>query len=336
MSTQTTKLAMIGTRGHYSIALRELSDLPQVELAAVAPGGDDDSVQPILDWTAKNNHQPLLQDDWRQMLDGVKPDAVVVCGPFELHAEMTIAAMERGIHVYAEKPCAITLADLNRLRTCVAHHPQVHLAAMMQSRYDAGFYTAHQLIRGGAIGDVRLINARKSYKRGRRADYYRHRATYGGTISWVGSHAIDWMMWLAGAPIESVIATQSSEHNGGIGTMESTAACLFQLAGGRAATVSIDVLRPENAPSHGDDWIRIVGSEGVIEARPESVSLINAHHNGPSTAGCDRKPFADFIHHLRGESTAIIDAKQTLDLTEALLLAQQSADERRPVAFPNR
>ncbi|HRK32931.1 MAG TPA: Gfo/Idh/MocA family oxidoreductase, partial [Tepidisphaeraceae bacterium] len=307
-----------------------------VDLVAAASGGEGDSTAAITEWCGKNDRAPTMFDNWREMLDAVKPDAAVVCGPFELHAEMISAAMQRGIHVFAEKPCALTFDDLAAIRQCAEAHPAIHLAAMMQSRYDPGFYTAWRLIGEGAIGEVRLINARKAYKRGQRADYYRNRQTYGGTIPWVGSHAIDWMLWFAGVRPESVTAAQSRMHNGGIGTMESSAACLFRLAGERIGTVSIDVLRPENATAHGDDWIRAVGSAGVIEARPDRITLINAGNDGtlPVAVACDRKPFADFIQHIRGERNAIIGAPETINLTEALLLAQQSADEQREVYFP--
>jgi predicted dehydrogenase len=53
-------------------------------------------------------------------------------------------------------------------------------------------------IKQGSIGKVRLMNSQKSYKLGSRSEFYKHRQTYGGTIPWVGSHAIDWMYWLSG------------------------------------------------------------------------------------------------------------------------------------------
>ncbi|MHC4883816.1 MAG: hypothetical protein ACYTGH_01895 [Planctomycetota bacterium] len=38
------------------------------------------------------------------------------------------------------------------------------------------------------------------------------------------------------------------------------------LANGAMATVSLDYLRPQAAATHGDDWLRIVGSKGIIDA----------------------------------------------------------------------
>ncbi|WP_428938287.1 Gfo/Idh/MocA family protein [Fontivita pretiosa] len=323
------RLAMIGARGHYNYALRALPDLPQVRLVAVADGADDDPATPIVTWASQHGHQPRVFADYRQMLDQALPDAVIVCGPFERHAEMTIQAIERGIHVFVEKPAALTFEELEQLRAAQARNPQVHLAGMMGIRYDPGFYTAWKLIRNGAIGDVRLLNARKSYKLGRRPSYYHDRRSYGGTIPWVGSHAIDWILWMSGEKVERIYARHSSRANENHGTMERAAVCELGLSDERFASISIDIFRPARAPSHGDDWIRVVGTRGVIEARNNSLCLINDENDGtqPVPVTSDRQVFRDFVDHIDGRRPGLIDARQTLVLTEVCLLARQSADE---------
>lgn len=50
-------------------------------------------------------------DDYRQMFDVVRPDAVVIATPSLVHAEQAIEAMNRGIHVLCEKPMALSYAD---------------------------------------------------------------------------------------------------------------------------------------------------------------------------------------------------------------------------------
>ena len=325
------KLAMIGARGHYETVLRELAALTDVRLVGAADGSQDDPAKPIAAWCREHGHSPVVMAEWREMLDVTRPDAVVVCGPFELHAEMCLEAIGRGAHVLVEKPAALTFEDLARLRSAVDRHPSVHLAAMMFSRYTPGFYTAWRLVRGGTIGDVRLIDARKSYKLGNRPGYYRDRATYGGTIPWVGSHAFDWVLWLGGHQVKSVYASHSAADNGGCGTMERAALCHLGLCNGRAASVSIDLFRPDNAPTHGDDWVRVVGTKGVMEVRPSSVMLVNGDNDGtrPVPVSCDRSPLRDFVDHARRRGEALIGRKATLDLTAVCLLARQSADEGR-------
>jgi predicted dehydrogenase len=332
---------MIGTRGHQNTVLRELPNLPDVRVVGVAHGGSGDTCDPLVAWCRQNGHDAAdFGDRWLAMLDELRPDAVVVAGPFELHATMCAAAVERGIHVLTEKTAALTHADLDALAAACRAHPDVHLAGMMFARYMPGFYTASRLIADGAIGEVRLIEARKSYKMGRRAAFYRRRETYGGTIPWVGSHAIDWVMWYAGeSAFRSVYATHSALPAGEHGAMETTALCHFALGDrGLAASVAIDVMRPDTAATHGDDWARVVGTGGVLEVRPTHLRLINGKDYGDAgvPVACDRKPFADFVAHAEGRGTALVTVDDTLRLTEACLRARDSADQGRAVAFPAR
>jgi predicted dehydrogenase len=53
--------------------------------------------------------------DYRELLDGTKLDAVVISSPAQTHAEVTLAALERGLHVFVEKPMCITLGDADRI-----------------------------------------------------------------------------------------------------------------------------------------------------------------------------------------------------------------------------
>src|SRR2546427_7580929 len=53
--------------------------------------------------------------DHEQLLDGTELDAVLVSSPAQIHAEATLAALGRGLHVFVEKPMCITLADADRV-----------------------------------------------------------------------------------------------------------------------------------------------------------------------------------------------------------------------------
>src|SRR5687768_17541781 len=145
------RVAMIGTRGHYRTVLREMQSMPALRVVALCDGGD--SVAPIAAWCRENGHTPKTFEDHRAMLDGARPELLVIDGPFESHALMCIEAVKRGVHVITEKPAALTFAELDALSTACEQSPTVLLAGMMFSRYDAGFWTAKQLISSGAIGD---------------------------------------------------------------------------------------------------------------------------------------------------------------------------------------
>jgi len=251
-----------------------------------------------------------------------------------MHADMCLEAFRRGMAVFCEKPVALTPADLARLRSAHADSG-VHFAAMMGLRYDPAFFTAWRAVRDGAIGAVRLIDARKSYRLGQRPAFYHRRETYGGTIPWVGSHAIDWIHWFSGAPFRTVYGAHSTRHNRDHDQLELTALCQFTLGDEIFASASIDYLRPPRAPTHGDDRVRVAGTEGVIEVRGGAVYLINDHADGEQTPACEcpRQIFCDFVDQVRGRSEALLDAADTFAVTEACLLARQSADEGRQKSF---
>lgn len=314
--------------------MESLPELPHVEVAGVSAGSPDDDPGVLVARCGEHGHKPRVFDDYRQMLDTVVPEVVVIAGPFELHAEMAMAAMARGAHVFCEKPVAMTFGSLDKLRK--AHgESSVRLAGMMGLRYDAAFYTAWRAVRDGAVGDVRMVNTRKSYKLGQRPNHYRRRETYGGTIPWVGSHAIDWLMWFSGESFVSVNAVHSTRDNGDNGEMEMTALCQFAMTNDVFGSVSMDFLRPAAAPTHGDDRVRIAGTCGVIEVRDGAVFLINGNAEGQQElpVSCERKIFRDFVESVEGDTECLIGAGETFDLTRACLLARQSADEGRTVGF---
>jgi predicted dehydrogenase len=52
-----------------------------------------------------------LHEDYRSLLDAGVVDALVVCSPAGTHAEVVLAALGAGLHVFVEKPMCITLGD---------------------------------------------------------------------------------------------------------------------------------------------------------------------------------------------------------------------------------
>lgn len=325
------KLCMIGVRGHNGYVFDGLSHTP-ARVVGVCAGIDGDDVAPLVTRCAEIGHEPKVYDDVSTMLDEQRPDLVSVAGPFERHAEICVAAFAAGAHVFCEKPVALTLEGLDRV-AAARERAGVHFTAMMGLRYDPAFYSAWRAVREGAVGQVRIVHTQKSYRLGRRAAYYHHRDTYGGTIPWVGSHAIDLIHWFAARPFLSAYATHTSRDNHDHGELEVSALCHFTLADDIFASASIDYLRPAEAPSHGDDRIRVAGTEGVIEVSHGQVRLIGETGEQALPTACERQIFADFVAHAAGEGTALLDADDAIAVTRACLLARSSADNGRIETF---
>ncbi len=337
-------IGLVGNRGHLEYVFEGLRRKPEVRLAAIASGSDDAEADDV-QWRCEvDGHHPERypagMQGYRQLLDEAGIEVVCIAGPFELHTPMCLEAFARGIHVFCEKPVSITLAELDGLKASFYANGSVQLSAMMGLRYDPAFYTAWELVRSGAVGQVRLLNAQKSYRLGFRPDYYHYRQTYGGTIPWVGSHAIDWVYWFSQAPFVAVKASQSRQANRGNGSLEVSALCQFRLADEILASVSVDYLRPASAPTHGDDRLRVVGTGGVVEVRQGRVYLIEESTDGEREipTRCERQVFSDFLDQVQGNQAApyiqaLLSAEDVFAVTEACLLAQKSADEEREILF---
>ena len=207
-----------------------------------------------------------VYENYHDMLEKEQLDVVGVCLPFYQNAEASIQAARKGIHVLSEKPAAINLPDLARLEQEI-HQSGVGYSIMLDMRALPIFQAARKAVQQGAIGEPILLSSQKSYQFGsERPWYYKERKTYGGTIPWVGIHALDYMRWVSGQEYTQVAAFEGNKAHPQTPGCEDHAGLLFRLANGGTATCHLDFLRPESAPTHGDDRLRIAGSEGVLEA----------------------------------------------------------------------
>ncbi|WP_127579594.1 Gfo/Idh/MocA family protein [Paenibacillus koleovorans] len=328
------KIAVIGSTGHTGYVLKGLRGQADAELVGIAPGSVGEDIEVLYEYALKQGLAPRKFEQYRDMLDQVKPDVVAVACYFNDHAAVAVEVLSRGIHLFVEKPVATTLQDLEKVKA--AHEKSgAQLAAMFGIRYSSWFLTVQRLIQEGRIGEIRMMNAQKSYRLGERSELYRRRETYGGTIPWVGSHAIDWMYSLCGESFVSVFASHSTRANRGHGELETTGLCHFTFTNEVFGSVNIDYLRPQQAPTHADDRIRIAGSNGVLEVVNNQVLLINGDADGIQHAPLlsAQESFTDFLQQVRGSSSCLVTAEQSFTVTEACLRARMSADKGRVVYF---
>lgn len=92
-------------------------------------------------------------DDWREAISRSDIDAVDVCAPNHLHAEIAIAASRAGKHVLVEKPIARTVAEADEM-IAAAREAGVLLVPAHNVRFAPPFAAARDAIAAGTIGDV--------------------------------------------------------------------------------------------------------------------------------------------------------------------------------------
>lgn len=252
------KICFIGACGHSRQAYQYLVTRPDAEILGYAPGSEYETKVPVF-----AQELPYFED-YKAMLDGVQPDYAVVSPVFGLTASVILECAKRKINVFSEKPVATTLDDLAAVEEAVKES-EIRFCAMHYLRYDPAFYEGAKLVKSGAIGDVKLVTAQKSYKYGTRPAWYGDSDLYGGTIPWVGIHAIDWMYHFTGKRFLSVTTQKVGEM---------AAVCQFTMEDGVIGAMNLDFYRPKGAATHGDDRIRCAGTKGVLEVRDGKVILI--------------------------------------------------------------
>ena len=96
--------------------------------------------------------------DYRRMFDAHKDiEAVVIATPDHHHAVAARMAMERGIHVYVQKPLACTVRESRMLLALARKYPQLITQMGNQGHSSDDGRRVIELIRGGAIGKVRDV-----------------------------------------------------------------------------------------------------------------------------------------------------------------------------------
>lgn len=327
------KIAIIGANGHWETAL---SAKGQAEYTAFCCAAEQKEKMEKA-FARAGIGPPAYFGNWRSMLQEISPQVVVVDGPFHRHAAMAAKALARGMHVFCEKPLGLNLEQLALLQKAAESSGAV-LWGMHTMRFYPWAYTVRQLIQKGEIGEVRLIQLQKSYKLGSRPPFYGERHLYGGTLPWVGVHGVDLIRFLYDGAFIEVYARQSAIGNGGLGSLEATAQCQFALAGGVCASLSVDYLRPAAAPTHEDDWLRVVGTLGVVEARGGRVFLSNAKNDEREPVLLYTAPdiFQSFLKYALEGEEGLLTTQECFEACAVSLAARRSADEERAVeiAYP--
>src|SRR5271156_6624899 len=115
--------------------------------------------QTRLDATAANHKEAKKYNDFRELLHELdaRIDAVVVSTPDHTHAAAAVAAMRLGKHVYCQKPLAHSVWEARLMRE-TARQKGVCTQMGNQGTADPGFRRGAELVRSGAIGEVREVH----------------------------------------------------------------------------------------------------------------------------------------------------------------------------------
>jgi predicted dehydrogenase len=195
-------------------------------------------------------------------------DAVSICTPSGLHAEMAIAAAEAGVHILCEKPMAITIPQIDAMMEAV-EAAGVKLEVIFQRRTYEITQRVRQAVQDGVLGEMTLGDAYLKYYRS--PAYYASadwRATWeldgGGALMNQGVHGIDVLLWVMG-PVKSVFAKAEAKVRDIVVEDTCVATLVFESGafGVLEGTTSSNPGEPTTFHFHGDCGTIILNDKGI-------------------------------------------------------------------------
>jgi len=184
-----------------AVNARAVGDRPDIELIGVC-----DIRQERLDLCDQESIAGRRFLDYRDLLEeGL--DAVCINTDNDQHCEQTLAAAERGLHVYCEKPIALNVADARRM---VEATKDVATVVNLSMRAMPEYQFMRQVIQEQRFGKLLCVGALHPKPGGLLSQGMGHRATndpavWGPILMHDGVHISEWLRYMGGE-VRTVVA----------------------------------------------------------------------------------------------------------------------------------
>lgn len=188
------------------------------------------------------------------LVDAVAPDVVHVTTPHHQHVNVSLEALDRGVHVIQEKPLAASLEDAQRLVDRAAQlgpgDPKVGIC--FQNRYNVSSQELRRLLDSGELGAINGAYASVVWTR--TADYYRAKPwrgsreqSGGGLLINQAIHTLDLVSWFMGE-VTDVAGHVAANKFAEVTEVEDTAEMLFTHASGLETSFYATLTAPQHRP----------------------------------------------------------------------------------------
>lgn len=327
MTTRPLRVALIGVGYGAAVHMPVVAACPDAVLVSLADNGSGRAAS-----LAGSGVKAF--DDWRQAIDGLDIDAVIVAVPPPAQPSIVAEALRRGIHVLCEKPLGMDHDACCRLRD-YARSCGLVLAAGFQFRFEAGILRLREEALSGRLGTLRCVEIQ--WHTAGRADltlpmsWQYSRQKGGGILFSHMPHILDLVTWLGGGvPYEVYgdLATRVPTRPDTQGSpvradAEDFVACRFKTRSGAIGYASISNSQPGGQGLH----ITLYGSEGTAAFsqpppfRPADQRVRFRSRSGDVAEWCDHGAEADSrfsaASRLFGRFVDAIRAVEVADLPTA-------------------
>lgn len=182
------KIGLIGAGWYGMVVSRAALKAGDVEISAICDVDSEHLKKSSDELNALQGSRPKGFADYRDLLDMKDLDAVIIATPPQWHALQFVAACEKGLHIYCEKPLAYDVEEGKSMIKAVEKARNI-VQIGFQRRQSAAFQKAGELVWDGTTGKVHQIVAQIHYNPG-------HQDT---TVQEPPA-SLDWDAWCGPAP----------------------------------------------------------------------------------------------------------------------------------------
>jgi len=270
-------------------------------------------------------------------LEGI--DIVDVCTTTDAHPEIACAALERGKHVFVEKPLSRTLTEAQQIAEAVRRTGR-HLMVGMNHRFRPDATLLKSYVRRGELGTIYYIKATWLQPRQKERRWItRADISGGGVLLDLGIVLIDLILWMYDfAPVHSVHAALFRHQTR---VVEDLAVATLYFTNGSIATVecSWSLMRPDNLYS-----LNLFGTRGSGSINPfRLVRHVEGEFITIQAEGQARLPsvrqythsyeaeWQYFLNTLRGHVPAVSTVEEAVQRMRIIEALYRSGEERREI-----
>ncbi len=284
---------------------------------------------------------PAAYDDLAELLEYDQVDAILVCTPNHLHESHIQAAVSAGLHVFVERPLALTSVAAAKLLKLTQKKDRVVMVGA-NHRYRPDVQQIRSFMQSGELGDLESIRAWWFLARAGRASLgwrQKKELAGGGAMLDLGMGLLDMSLWLAGYPAVSRVSALFPDRSREKG-VEQSGIALVALEGGSA--IHLDTSWRFVGP--GERFgVAVRASRGSARINPlaiwkdfhgvsRDVASSGAHsRETPFVLGV-RAQWAHFAAAVRGDAKAPSLAEHVV-LLKVIEAIYQSAESGRDVTL---
>ena len=316
--SEKVRIAMIGAGGIAQAYAQSFNNAQRAELVAVVDVRED-AAQAVAELA-----KCVALTDYKQLLDTVPVDAVIVCTPPATHPEICIHFAEKGIHVLCEKPLAVDSESAIRMVEA-AEKSGVKFTMASKFRYVDDVNKAKGIITSGILGELILFeNTFAGHVDMSKRWNSDPMISGGGVMIDNGTHSVDIARYLLGplAEIQAVEGKRIQDLQ-----VEDTVRIAARTEDGVMASIdlswSLNKQIPEYISIYGDQGTIIIGWKESKYRRNSDQDWI-VFGSGYNKFDAFTNQIENFAGAIRGEETLLIQPEDALASVAVIEVAYEA------------